>query len=74
MYQRVKARISKTNKFREVMLRRPPDANEETGLYTKPPAYIHVNSLTVSGKAYETQMDRWVFCPEGVNKEEVYIY
>lgn len=66
---KVKARISKTNRFRQVTLRRDPDCDGVTGLYKKTPAYIHVNRATVSGKAYETGLDRWVFCPN----KDVYI-
>lgn len=70
---KVKARISKTNRFREVTLRREPDLKVGgTGTYDKTPAYLHCGRTTVSGKAYETEIDRWVFVPCGKNQELPY--
>jgi hypothetical protein len=70
---KVKARISRTNRFREVTLRREPDYKiGGAGTYDKTPAYLHCGSTTVSGKAYETEIDRWVFVPNGVHKELPY--
>lgn len=65
---KVKARISRTNRFREVTLRREPDYKVGgAGTYDKTPAYLHVKSKTVSGVAYETVIDSWVFIPTGVH-------
>jgi len=70
---KVKARISRTNRFREVTLRREPDYKVGgAGTYDKTPAYLHVKSNTVSGTAYETSIDRWVFVPCGKNQELPY--
>lgn len=68
---KVKARISKTNRFREVTLRREPDCNENNSLYSAP-AYLHQNGKTISGIARETDFDRWVFVAKGSNASELY--
>jgi Ribonuclease G/E len=73
IFVKVRARISKTNKFKEVTLRREPYCNATNTLYDKTPAYLHVGRTTVSGVAYEHRdYDRWVFIPTGVHKDLVY--
>lgn len=69
--QKVKARISKTNRFRTVTLRREPDCNEHNALYSAP-AYLHANGKTISGTARETRIDSWVFIAKGSNASELY--
>lgn len=71
---KVRARVSKTNRFREVTLRRDAKMKEdELGLYTPTPAYFHNNELgiykTISGRVYETDYDKWVFIPTGKNEK-----
>ena len=61
---KVKARISKTNKFREVTLRREPELNEKA-LYEETPAYLHSGRKTISGVAKECDVERWVFKATG---------
>jgi len=68
---KVRARISKTNRFREVTLRRDPNTNDSL-LYNPTPAYLHVGRATVSGLARETDFDSWVFVPTGKYKNKVY--
>ena len=70
----VRARISKTNRFREVTLRREPEIKPGNAnhLYDKTPAYMHVNRKTVSGSAYETNVNVWTFIPSGKNRNLVY--
>ena len=64
---KVKARVSKTNKFREVTLRRDAEMKEDLlGLYAPTPAYLHSDGKTVSGVVYEYgNYDRWVFKATG---------
>lgn len=72
---KVKARISKTNRFREVTLRRDPNCKNKGAnpdLYGKTPAYIHCGRSTVSGYAKETDWDKWVFVPTGKNRDLLY--
>lgn len=61
---KVKARISNTNKFREVTLRRYSKMNEN-GLYGETPAYLHSGRKTISGIAKECGVERWTFRPTG---------
>lgn len=70
---KVKARISKTNKFREITLRKNPENLgdkylDEEYFYKNVPAYMNVGRTTVSGTAYEFRdMENWIFRPHGKN-------
>ena len=68
---KVKARVSKTNRFREVTLRRDAEMNE-VALYGETPAYIHIEVKTVSGLVRETRVNRWVFVPTGKYSKILY--
>lgn len=69
---KVKARISKTNRFREVTLRRDPDFQKSNDMLYVAPAYLHQDGRTISGVAKETTYDKWTFIPTGKYSKLLY--